>query len=382
MDARHFDALAKTLSVPDSRRRLLALLATLPEVGGLLSMFSLDNAQAKDRRRRRKQRHNKRKNPGKRKGKRNKCKPEPVAQTCAGTCGSVTNRCKKTVDCGLCTCASGCPQCQTCDPATGQCVPVANDTPCDDSDACTQTDTCQNGVCVGGSPVVCPADECQDPGTCNPVTGQCSAPTAKVNRTSCSDGRFCCNGACCDGCCSATGDTGGTCGVCRVFVTSTTYNGNLGGITGANANCQGLAEAASQPGIYKAWLSDDTGAPVNNFPCTAASCSAQGYTLVDGSTVVANDWVDLTTCEGPYPQECLAHAIDMDETGASVGLSAVWTNTVPDGNISGASSCGNWSAAFGQSNAAGQSNLTNEWWTELTQPLCSDSNRLYCFQQV
>ncbi|MFN8663152.1 MAG: hypothetical protein U0075_14790 [Thermomicrobiales bacterium] len=61
MDARHFDALTRVLSTPDSRRRLLALLATLPLLGEALALFAPEDAAAKERRRRRKQRHKRRK---------------------------------------------------------------------------------------------------------------------------------------------------------------------------------------------------------------------------------------------------------------------------------------------------------------------------------
>jgi hypothetical protein len=53
-------------------------------------------------------------------------------------------------------------------------------TPCADGNACTQYDSCQNGVCVGGNPVICPAgDMCHAAGVCDPSTGQCSNP-AKI----------------------------------------------------------------------------------------------------------------------------------------------------------------------------------------------------------
>ena len=40
-----------------------------------------------------------------------------------------------------------------------------------------------------------------------------------------------------------------------VFVTSATYDGNFGTLANADANCQGLADAAGLGGTYKAWLS-------------------------------------------------------------------------------------------------------------------------------
>src|SRR3989442_2683045 len=58
-----------------------------------------------------------------------------------------------------------------------------NGTPCNDGDACTQTDACQNGSCVGANPVVCTADQCHDPGTCNPATSVCPTPKIKTHPT-------------------------------------------------------------------------------------------------------------------------------------------------------------------------------------------------------
>ena len=56
-------------------------------------------------------------------------------------------------------------------------TPVANGTACNDSNACTQTDTCQAGVCTGGNPITCAAqDQCHGAGACNPSTGTCSNP--------------------------------------------------------------------------------------------------------------------------------------------------------------------------------------------------------------
>jgi len=42
----------------------------------------------------------------------------------------------------------------------------------------------------------------------------------------------------------------------KVFVSSQTYVGNLGGVAGADSLCQGLATAAGLTGTFKAFLSD------------------------------------------------------------------------------------------------------------------------------
>jgi hypothetical protein len=51
------------------------------------------------------------------------------------------------------------------------------------------------------------------------------------------------------------------CNPCKVFVTSTVHDGNLGGLAGADAICNSLASDAGLPGTYKAWLSDGFNSP-------------------------------------------------------------------------------------------------------------------------
>jgi hypothetical protein len=67
-----------------------------------------------------------------------------------------------------------------------------------------------------------------------------------------------------------------------VFLTSGTYSGNLGGISGAHAICQRHADAAGLPGKYKAWIGGDFWdwdsterlhtSPREGFPRTLPGC--------------------------------------------------------------------------------------------------------------
>src|SRR5207247_1226463 len=89
-----------------------------------------------------------------------------------------------------CTAQNQCHVAGVCDPASGLCSNPAkpDGTACNDGDACTQTDTCQGGTCTGGNPVVCTAqDQCHDPGTCDPASGECSNP-ARPDGATCDDG--------------------------------------------------------------------------------------------------------------------------------------------------------------------------------------------------
>jgi hypothetical protein len=213
MDARHFDTLTRVLSAGGSRRRVLARMATLPVLGGVFSLLGPGEADAGSRRKRRKKRR-KRKKP---------CTPETYAVTCAGACGSVTNNCKKPVDCGSCDCNPACTECFTCQGAAGApgtCVPRAAGTPCGDATTCVSgtlhpqgscdgSGTCQPGTsspCVAGS-------HCNDSGEC--VDDLPNGATC-TNGGQCISG-FCVNAVCCDTACDGACDTcnaGGSAGTC------------------------------------------------------------------------------------------------------------------------------------------------------------------------
>ena len=110
-----------------------------------------------------------------------------MTDTCsAGVCGGAARDCSAFAD----QCNDG-----TCDEAAGRCeaTPKANGTACDDGSACSQTDTCQAGLCLGGDPVVCTAqDACHLAGFCDPATGTCSNPTIAP----CDDGDACTADSC------------------------------------------------------------------------------------------------------------------------------------------------------------------------------------------
>ncbi|MDZ4247347.1 MAG: DUF1554 domain-containing protein, partial [Dehalococcoidia bacterium] len=73
----------------------------------------------------------------------------------------------------------------------------------------------------------------------------------------------------------------------RVFVTAATYNGNLGGLSGADAKCQASANAVNLGGTWKAWLSDS-----NTSAGSRLNHSDSPYRLLNGTTI-ANNWDDL-----------------------------------------------------------------------------------------
>ena len=82
-----------------------------------------------------------------------------------------------------------------------------------------------------------------------------------------------------------------------VFVTSQTWNGNLGGVAGADAKCQ--QAAASVPAFagsyWRAWISDNLGNTASNrLYHETKTYRSLGLGSSGGNIIIANNWNDLT----------------------------------------------------------------------------------------
>ena len=161
-----------------------------------------------------------------------------------------------------------------------------------------------------------------------------------------------------------------------VFATSETYNGNLGGLAGADAKCQERAGVAGLPGTFRAWLSDETASVSERFD------RRYDYApfLRTDRVRIANDWADLT-------DGTLLVAIDRDEFGNERSNRA-WTYTLASGNarVNPFADCFGWTSSGNgllTSTYTGLVTATDNQWTESTGTSgCSSQQRLYCFQQV
>jgi hypothetical protein len=156
-----------------------------------------------------------------------------------------------------------------------------------------------------------------------------------------------------------------------VFVSSQTYDGNLGGLGGADALCGQLASNAGLSGSFKAWLSDGGASPGTRF-----SQSEGAYELVDG-TVVATSWADLV-------DGVLQTPIGQDENDLPVAPGGVWSATGVDGQLVGTGDCLGWTATGGSGTSPryGYNDKTNTNWTDVgATAACSNLSHLYCFEQ-
>jgi MYXO-CTERM domain-containing protein len=222
-----------------------------------------------------------------------------------------------------CTAQDQCHTAGTCNTTTGACSnPSKSDgSSCSDGSLCTQTDTCQAGVCVGGNPVSCTAqDNCHIAGTCNPATGVCSNPNA-ANGTSCQDANQCipvatCFNGVCDGpvklCpptdqCHGSGTCDPTSGVCT---NPSLPDGTT--CTDGNACTQGdtcKAGVCAAGNAVTCTASDQCHA-VGTCDPNSGQCSnpakTDGTSCDDGNKCTTTDTCQSGTCTGANPVTCKA----------------------------------------------------------------------------
>lgn len=163
-----------------------------------------------------------------------------------------------------------------------------------------------------------------------------------------------------------------------VFVTRTTYSGNLGGLSGADGLCAAAAGAGSLPGTWRAWLSNTLGTRVNAFD----RIQGDGPWYLTG-TDTSGRRIKVFSNKASLRTAPLA-PIDHNELGAKLSAGQfVWTGTEPTGNASTAgvydNSCANWtSSGFGDQGDVGD--VYSQWTNQRGQE-CASTASLYCFQQ-
>lgn len=163
----------------------------------------------------------------------------------------------------------------------------------------------------------------------------------------------------------------------RVFVTSTTYNGNLGGLSGADSKCQTRANAVNLGGTWKAWLSISP----SDYPTSVAARFTHNsgpYQLLNGVTI-ANNWVDLT-------DGTLQNPINLTEFRTTPNyMSCVWTSTDIQGNFlpiqGNLTACNNYTSADLNYSWCGRNGSTDSNWTKWSTDRCDQQHPLYCFEQ-
>ena len=155
-----------------------------------------------------------------------------------------------------------------------------------------------------------------------------------------------------------------------MFVSSSTFMGDLGGVDGADSECQELAAAAKlpDPDTFRAWLSDGVKSPQSRF-----SPPSGAFILTNGA-LVATSWADLISGGD------LDNAINLDESKTSSGpLPRAWSNTFPEGLSLGGPDCDGWTNDnLGAKGSFGKTENVDATWTEAGTEWCYQLHRIYC----
>jgi hypothetical protein len=158
-----------------------------------------------------------------------------------------------------------------------------------------------------------------------------------------------------------------------VFVTSTKFLGNLGGVAGADAKCQALADLSPNARIkghtFLAWVSTSATSPSARF-----THGTMPYVLGNGQLVAAN-WQDLT--DGSL----MNSGISLDEQGHSQS-DAAWTATSSSNALLSGPSCADWtSSAPLDKGRYGNVSGNGNGWSGSGDDSCDFPDNLYCFEQ-
>jgi hypothetical protein len=156
----------------------------------------------------------------------------------------------------------------------------------------------------------------------------------------------------------------------RLFTTASEFDGNLGGLAGADQKCNQAAAAANLGGTWRAWLSDSTTNAIDRIE------GAGPWARLDGM-VVFNNRANLTTLP--------LVPLQVNENGANIGDGLAWTGTTTAGTAS-PQRCNEWTSADpGVQGDTGQTQYTDAQWTEGQTRLCGGPGafqwRLFCFEQ-
>ncbi|MEL6178453.1 MAG: hypothetical protein AAFS10_05845 [Myxococcota bacterium] len=153
------------------------------------------------------------------------------------------------------------------------------------------------------------------------------------------------------------------------FVSNASYQGDLGGLTHADALCNDEAKTAGLVGNYRALLSTQV-----HHARTRLS-GEPTYVLVDG-TELAHDLEDLFdhTIRTPLHLRAGGGAVSPEVT-------AVWTASSGDGLRSSDLACEDWTSNSTQHHTTtGDTQAADDAWLTASSSPCNAQAHLYCFQ--
>ncbi len=164
---------------------------------------------------------------------------------------------------------------------------------------------------------------------------------------------------------TSTSSSGAPAGSHLMFVTSQSWNGNLGGGEGADAKCQAAALASSRAGTWKAIIS--------------VSASEEANTRITISGPVYNvDGEQLATGAASLWDGYLDNAVRFNEFGELASGSA-WTGSSASGDVAETGgNCSLWFQGSGNTGRVGYAYNASTDWLSANTIACGTPLRLYC----
>jgi hypothetical protein len=143
------------------------------------------------------------------------------------------------------------------------------------------------------------------------------------------------------------------------------FNGNLGGLAGADAKCQAGADYERLGGTWIAWLSDSTTNALDRI-----ASDGPWYTL-DGHLAFAHK-AELAGAARA--------SIEIDQAGSVVAASSYWTGT-RTGGTKGDATCRDWTSSNDADEGIWGNGRSADQWTETKHPAgCLGAVNLLCIE--
>jgi hypothetical protein len=160
----------------------------------------------------------------------------------------------------------------------------------------------------------------------------------------------------------AGADDGGVTGQ-RMFVTRSTFEGQLGGLSGADQICQNAAAAASLGGDWTAWLSDGNQDAINRI------IGEGPWQTVTGEEIFRN--------RAALSGSPLVGILEQEDGANASMFSSVWTGT-KTGGTADTPNCSEWTSTEGEGRAGKTGSVGG--WTQSVNNACISMRHLYCFE--
>ncbi len=151
------------------------------------------------------------------------------------------------------------------------------------------------------------------------------------------------------------------------FVTSNRYYGDLGGLEGADDECQKVADNTSTSGKWVAFLSTSYMDAIDRPPSTNY-VNAKGIPIASGRDDLTKGWIDTE--------------IQFTETG-SRSYDDVWTGSGINGRFLSAltaqtATCDDWTKSNYETGIIGTTRAANSHWIYRNDVYCNKLQALYC----